>query len=52
MTAIALITAEPEAWANDEMTAALFIDRYEAYRQAVDQQRTDPKWATRPTHDF
>ncbi len=44
MTAIALITAEPEAWANDEMTAALFIDRYEAYRQAVDQQRTDPKW--------
>ncbi len=40
------------AWANDEMTAALFIDRYEAYRQAVDQQRTDPKWATRPTHDF
>jgi len=52
MAAIALITAEPEAWANDEMTAALFIDRYEAYRQAVDLQRTDLKWATRPTHDF
>ncbi len=51
-TAIALVTAEPEAWANDEMTAARFLERYEAYRHAVDQQRTDPKWATRPRHDF
>lgn len=50
--AIALVTAEPEAWANDEMTAAQFIERYEAYQLAVAQQRTDPKWATRPRHDF
>ena len=41
-TAIALVTAEPGAWANDEMTADLFLERYEAYGQIIKRLRTDP----------